>query len=95
MCVVLKSFEEMKVIAGDRFVAKMANPAFVAEMLQEVGVSQSPCFCCLGHIQKTCKIIVRDKICGDYKLYSRSPEKVERKFLARVKELRANSFPQG
>lgn len=86
VCIRSKGEEKMKTKAGLSFINNMKGSAFVAKMLTDAGVDQTPCFCCLNKVQKTCSHAVGEVGCKDYVLYSESPEKVEAKLHNRIAE---------
>lgn len=80
--------------AGKRFVDNMKKPDFAVEMLRGAGVNKPPCFCCLHNMQGTCVHTVGEFDCKDYVLYSRSPEKIERKLLSYIELLNQKQASQ-
>lgn len=86
VCIRSKGEEKMKKVAGRNLVEKMKDSAYVAKMLVDANVDQTPCFCCLNKVQKTCSHVVGEVGCKDYVLYSESPEKVEAKLHNRIAE---------
>lgn len=86
VCIRSKGEEKMKAKAGLSFISNMQKPTFVAKILADAGVDQTPCFCCLNKVQKTCSHVVGEVGCKDYVLYSESPEKVEAKLHNRIAE---------
>lgn len=86
MTVCITKEEKMKAEAAGNFIGKMKSPAFVALLMAGAGVDQTPCFCCLRQVQRTCPHVVGEVGCQDYALYSQSPEKVEAKLHERIAE---------
>jgi len=86
MTVCITKEEKMKAEAQGNFIEKMRSPTFVALLMADAGVDQTPCFCCLHNVQRTCPNVVGEVSCQDYVLYSQSPEKVEAKLHDRIAE---------
>lgn len=95
MCVIVVKEKEAEAVASRNFINNMRDPAFVVGfVLVETGVSQAPCFCCRHQIRQTCSHAVGAPDCKDYVLYSDSPEKVARRLLYNINNVRRQARHQ-